>query len=380
MSDLELSAAATSLPYREGMSLRLQVLRSFGDWPFSGQSILSKTLIAGIYSVTRSSVLNFVLFGNAESGSRPPLQAVLKLYDRRFGTRLRDYRYRHVPHTAEREAAYHSFVRQGKMGAFLRELDEKEKETNLIMPAWHFLDDCGPENSENSAKYEAIMWRECESNFNRETEAYERLKDVQGTTIPRMYAHVRLVLQDPDMPQDLLGSPDTARYFEVKGVLLQFIPGHTLSQLHTSPLALLEPEKWQAIIQAAVDAVHEIDKRGVLNMSVAPHNVVVNSRTQTPYIVDFGNCDFKDRMIKLWKESGRMDDDDDEEIEYWERVVTQNNGQAIGGAMAARLQRAHGVKLDIKYPDCAMILKDLKRSRGVESDEDSDSGWKIMHF
>jgi hypothetical protein len=102
------------------------------------------------------------------------------------------------------------------MAALLPELDEKEKETDLVIPAWYFVDDCGPEKSEKSAKYEAIMWRECEGNFNRETEAYERLQDLQGTTIPRMYAHVRLVLQDPDVPQDLLDSADTARYFEIK--------------------------------------------------------------------------------------------------------------------------------------------------------------------
>jgi serine/threonine protein kinase len=150
--------------------------------------------------------------------------------------------------------------------------------------------------------------------------------------------------------------------------------------LPTSLLAPSDLEKLQAIIQAGVDAVHGIDRRGVLHMSVAPHNVVVNSRTQTPYIVDFGNCDFKDRMIKLWKESGCMDDDDDENIKYWERVVTQNNGQAIGRVMARRLQRVKGVKLNITYPDCDKILKDLKRSRGVEFDENSGSGWKIMHF
>ncbi|KAK4242090.1 hypothetical protein C8A03DRAFT_40512 [Achaetomium macrosporum] len=329
------------------------------------------------HSVTTSPVLNFVLFGTTESGSRSYFQAVLKLYDRRFGVGLRDYRYTHVPHTAEREAAYQSFVRQGKMGPFLRGLDERDKEDHIVMPVCQTLDNTDPEYS---AKFEAALWRECEDNFNRETEAYERLKDLQGRTIPRMYAHVRVMLQASDVPQDLLNSPETARYFEVKGVLLQFIPGYTLSHLPTSPLAPPEPEKWQAIIQAAVDAVHEIGRRGVLHRSAAPHNVVVNSRTQTPYIVDFANCDFKDRMIKLWKEIGRLDDDDDGEIEYWENVVTQNNEQAIGGLMAARLQRAKGVKLDIKYPDCDRILRDLKRSRGVEFDPDSDSVWKILHF
>jgi hypothetical protein len=58
-----------------------------------------------------------------------------------------------------------------------------------------------PPNSEPNVEFEAAVWKKCEDSFNRETEAYERPHDLQGKSIPRIYAHVRLVLPFPDGPR-----------------------------------------------------------------------------------------------------------------------------------------------------------------------------------
>lgn len=381
----------TPLPWEKAKSFKLQVLRSCCDWPFSGGSQPDSVLTVGIYSVTMSPVLNVVLFGFDDSGRRFHFQAVLKLYDRRFGERLRRYRGEHVPHTAERELAFQSFVRRGMMARFLRQGAEDPEVGDEQRQGAKTPEDLvsaqlplSPRNKDSkpNAEFEAAVWEECEKNFNCETQAYERLKDLQGKSMPRMYAHVRLLLPIPNVPQDLLDSPDTARYFEVKGVILERVPGYPLYDLPTSHLAPSNMELWAGIVQAAVEAVHEIDSRGVLNNNCSPYNIVVNCNSHTPFIIDFASCWFKEQMIQQWKENGRMDDDDDPDIEYWEEVVTANNEGAIGEVMTARLRQMKGLELNIRYPNSEKILEDMKRSKGIESIKDraGTSGWKKLYF
>ncbi|KAK3293465.1 uncharacterized protein B0H64DRAFT_465733 [Chaetomium fimeti] len=316
---------ATPLPWEMAKSFQLQVVKSCCDWAFSdiSQPDSAMTRTVGIYSITMSPVLNVVLFGIDELGHKFHFQAILKLYDRRFGERLRMCLGEHVPHTAERELAFQSFVRRGMMDRFLRRREEV------------------PEGEETQRP---------------------RGKKLEGSI-------------------NLLDSPDTAQYFEVKGVILERVPGYPLNELPTSPLAPSNMVLWPGIVQAAVDAVHEVDSRGVLNNNCAPYNIVVNCRSHTPFIVYFASCDFKELLIQRWKDTGRMDDDDDPEIEYWEEVVTANNEGAIGAAMTARLRRMKGLELKIRYPNSQKILEDTKKSKGIESTKDrtGSSGWKIMY-
>lgn len=170
-----------------------------------------------------SSVMDVTI--NTKSGSA--LRAVLKLYDRWFGTDLRKIQGKHAPHTAADEAIFQSFVQQGKVGPFVRELEEEKKAT-LIVPKASHLHNGTPEGT---AKYEAALWQECNEHFNCETEAYGRLRDLQGKSIPRMYTHVCLGLHASDVPPDLL-QPEIARYLEVKGILLELVPGYSLWDLN----------------------------------------------------------------------------------------------------------------------------------------------------
>ncbi|KAL2185463.1 hypothetical protein L209DRAFT_781244 [Thermothelomyces heterothallicus CBS 203.75] len=282
-----------------------------------------------IHSVNMSPLLNVVLFGTTELGTPFHFQAILKLYDRRFDEHLRMRHWKHVPHTAAREADFLSCVRQGKMGRFLHRKEEDsydndiedaddgdggggngsggeeeeeslerreeeqeqgtEKAKNSARVRTTSVSDDELSESERNAKFEARVWEDCERSVKCETEAYERLKNLQGKLITRMFAHVRLVMPFSDTPRDLLESPETTRFFEVKGVIVDFTCGYPLSQLLTDHRAPQNVEDWQDILQAAVDAVHEIDSRGVLNTDCSPRNVVVDFRTRTPFIVAVGS-------------------------------------------------------------------------------------------
>lgn len=357
---------ATPVPYQAGVSLQLQVLKNCCDslpFPQSVTAVIHKT-----FDMTMSPVVEVTV--STQSGSN--IRAVLKLYDRRFGSELREFLSKHMPHTTADEVAFQDYVRQGKMPPFLDELQETKRTSTIPPQPWYVLGD-GPYTPEDKAKYEAALWQECEEHFDCETDAYARLEDLQGTSIPRLYAHVRLALRDPDVPQELL-HPQTARYFEVKGILLELIPGHSLSDLATSPLAPLDRGKWPAIVQSAVDIVHQINIRGVLLCDCRPGNVVVKQDdSHAPVIIDFAQCWFKDWLVKLWEdgEDGVVDEDSDDEgsddeewdpdVEYCHRIC--NNPAGIGAVMTTRLLRTTGVKLDIKYPDYDKIIDDLKRSK-----------------
>lgn len=87
-------------------------------------------------------------------------------------------------------------------------------------------------------------------------------------------------------PPDLLQRPETMQYFEVRGILQELVDGYELSQLHSSPTAPTDLGRWQAIVQAAVDGAHEINRHGVLLLDCSMYNVMVDTESHHPFIVD----------------------------------------------------------------------------------------------
>ncbi|KXX82536.1 putative serine/threonine-protein kinase fnkB [Madurella mycetomatis] len=365
-------STSTHLPYQKGDLIQLEVLKNYLDPPLPQPCRAS---IVRVFTVTMSPVMDIIIW--RKPGTH--IRAVLKLYDRRFGTDLRDCYNKHRPHTPAGEAAFQSFVRQRKMQAFLRELEEEEEAENLMLrPSRQLYDEEDGQNLKNDtesiAKYEAALWRECNTYFDNETEAYDRLREVQGKSIPQIYGHVRLLVPSPDVPPDLRQSP----YFEVKGVLLQWINGYNLTDLPVSPMAPSDTDEWAEIIQTAVDAAHDINKRGVIMADCQPRNVVVDRRSQVPFLIDFAQCDFKDRIMepcRRWREEddgeGEGEGEGEEpnpEAEYWELVLSTDNPGAIGAVMRMKVLRNKGTELDIKYPDREKIYQDIKHGTNADNE------------
>ncbi|KAF4983728.1 hypothetical protein FZEAL_944 [Fusarium zealandicum] len=339
------SSYTTPVPYQPGTSLEIEVLEDCHcNLPFPRTFT---AFISEMFSMTMSPVLDVTI--NTKSNS--DFRAVLKLYDRRFGTTLRRILGKHKPHTPADEAVFQSFIQRGDIVPILHELEE-ERKTALIGPeAWHHVDD----TPEGRARYEASLWQECNEHFDTETKAYARLKDLQGKSIPRMYAHVRVMVPNPDEP-----------YSEIKGILLEVIPGYKLWDLSTSPLAPSDPKLWSGIVQSAVDAAHDINKRGIIMNDCGPRNVVVDKNSQCPFIIDLAHCGFKDRLIEEWtraEEEGEGEQDWVPEVEYWVSVRGCDNSGAIGAVMTTRVLRENGWKLDIRYPDCERMIDEVRAVR-----------------
>lgn len=299
------------IPYAAGVSLRLEITQNYQDLPFPRATAAS---ITRVLDITMSSVMCVAI--TLDSGR--DIHAVLKLYDRRFGVDLRDYRMVHLPLTTEKEALFKSFVRRNAIGPFLTQLAQDQERELIPIPPHHHLDD---DNFEGSEKYEAALWKDCDDMFNCETKAYELLKDLQGAGVPRLLATVRLADTSSIIPSDLIDGPD-AKYWDVNGILLQYIPGINLINLDSSSIDVKE---WPILVQRSVDLVHKINEYGVVMMDCSTRNVIVDQESHQPFVIDFAQCWFKDEM-KLWEPSNEQDDEDDEddEEEESEEKVAKN--------------------------------------------------------
>ena len=92
--------------------------------------------------------------------------------------------------------------------------------------------------------------------------AYESLRDLQERMIPKFLASVRLPSRDTDIPQQFL------KYFNIRGILIEYIEGFSLSELETkSPQS-----QWQVICDNALHIVNLIDDHEILNNDVRPEN------------------------------------------------------------------------------------------------------------
>ncbi|KAG7292161.1 hypothetical protein NEMBOFW57_002196 [Staphylotrichum longicolle] len=314
----QVHGAATSSPtlYQEGRPLDLQLGKSYSpNLPSRVTATISRVI-----SMTMSVVLDVTL----QLHQGPPVHRVLKLYDRRFGSCLRKAgKDSAAPYTQENGAAFEAFVRRGMMPGFLHHREEMNETENLPVRARGFLDE--PNRTEGLAKYEAALWQDCIEHFECETKAYHRLADAQGMLVPRIHGHV---------------------------------------SLSATKLAAIIPQETAPYFELAVDAAHEINKRGVIMEDCAPRNVVVDRQSQTPRLVDLARCIFRDEMASEWCQWRWHEDENwDPDVEYWEQASTTSNPGAIGAVMANRVQRKTGVKLDFRYPDWSGIIAKIRRRK-----------------
>lgn len=303
-------------------------------------------------------------------------------------------KYESYPCTSSTKATYCDFTRKGDISTFLHDYEKEAHSRLLPQRTWSFLDG----SPQGTAKYEADTWHKCQVLFNTETRAYEKLSELQGRIIPRLFAHVRLSLPQETFapcPPDLVERPETRQYFEVCGILMEIVDGYELSELHFSPAALYDQGRWQDIVQAAVDGAHEINCHGVRMLDCSMYNVIVDKESHHPFIIDLAQCRFMEEMYEeeedddeglstadeapdsddkafvngddhRGSESGdegsQVDEcDPDPEIRYWNSVRSYGNPVATGLVMAGRVKRERGVSINLQYPDYDAILAAIRR-------------------
>ncbi|KAJ4404702.1 hypothetical protein N0V82_010445 [Gnomoniopsis sp. IMI 355080] len=320
-------------------------------------------------------------------GPEPGFDAILKLYDRRFGTTLRDGLQRdRLTHTAAKESLFQDSVRSGAISRVLRQIEDDDRVQVFRTTGSADVDG----TAAGYVKYEANRWRKCEELFAQEAKAYTRLSNLQGKVIPQMYAHVRLAAPQEaavTVPVDLLERHETAQYFQVKGILIQRIFGCDLYDLPVSKIAPPDPKEWQGIVQAAIDGAHSVNCQGVCMEDCSPWNVVVEETSRRPFLVDLAQCQFRDEMFAELEDSSSEDEegedqdaknqqagdkysgtgsdesDWDPDVAYWEAVRNSNGTAALGQGMARRLRDTKGIGIVPEYPDYKGIIAGIKSEK-----------------
>ncbi|KAF5019466.1 hypothetical protein F66182_8526 [Fusarium sp. NRRL 66182] len=234
------------------------------------------------------------------------------------------------------------------MGPFLKKLQEEEART-----------DCIPRNTseirqepDGTAIFEAALWRKADKQFKTETEIYDRLQDLQGVMIPRLYAVIHLVAAGAD------DMPFKEDYIGIYVILLEAIPGYTLWDLPVTTYTPVTEQEWTSIVQRAVDSTHEINKPGIILDDSAPRNIIIDKSTYRPFLIDSSPCWFRDTMSDLPSEA--QEEGWDTDAEFCEIAREHDNTGAIGRPMMRRLRSKFGFNLDITYPDSDDLLHEIK--------------------
>jgi hypothetical protein len=342
----------TASPYIVG---RVLELKAFGGRDLS-------VTISRIYSLTMSPVMA-VQFDNGDG----PQEAVLKLYDRRFGNYRIPCGSRDdvpKPYKSQAEAAWQRYIREGLADKYFEEGDQEDNEITDDDSDHSELSDDDPDDSEESddesiderpaweieGEEEATYLFNMQRDYANEVDAYEELKDLQGKYIPKFLSSV--VFDMPAAPSDL-----PRKYFQVTGLLIEKLDGFSLTNL-VDELPEASPLLWQEIIQQGVDSAAAVNSAGILNNDCCPRNaVVVSSGEDIPrvYMIDFARTSFREcyRQKCHWKESGMTYDV--YTCDCWKCEFTcMDNPGAIGQIMEDKVYSTKRQKLDIKYPQSAL--------------------------
>ncbi|TAQ85592.1 hypothetical protein B7494_g6098 [Chlorociboria aeruginascens] len=304
----------SEMPYLADQPLDLTIIQTFTNLICDGPLRIT---ITKPFEVTQSPVM--VVTFNTHSG---PMNAILKLYDRRFGPYFRTREGKYASHSVQDEAAWQDYVHRGMANPFFHGMDEDIATSMTLAP-----EDYHEDSWEGRAQYEGALQLQALQYFNTETETYKRLSELQGLYIPTMLAHVRISQLVPDLP-------GTEVYFRIPGILIQLIDGWNLSQLADPPNAPSQ-EKLERIVQMAADTADFINYYGVTMADCHPQNVLVERATDHPFFFDFAQCWFKE------------EDQDDQS--YQEYVSQTRNSAEIGMAMVKQVKEKLGIELNIWY-------------------------------
>ncbi|KGO47738.1 hypothetical protein PEX1_040500 [Penicillium expansum] len=229
---------------------------------------------------------------------------VLKLFDRRFATELRQND-EISPWTSDIEQKYHQFILDGDAAKLVAELAADRDLPGRNFDTW------------NSSQEETYLHDYMQGLYETETQTYNTLADMQGKEIPRLFSCVTVPSSTP--AQNTLLS----EYADIPGILLQYIEGFPLTDIATCA----PRDSWQSICEEAIRIVNLVGDRGILNEDVKTRSFVVQSRPENQFhvfMMDFALCDFREAY--------------EDETEWEELKARQDEEGAVGFVMQRKLQ------------------------------------------
>lgn len=254
---------------------------------------------------------------NTCSGSTTVNTAFLKLYDWRFATQLREDR-GIEPWTQEFGNEYAKMVMRG---------DEVDDFVQKLVSDKDFRE--ATEEDWDAGQNEVSLAHEMLTMYDAETSGYKRLSDIQGKMVPCFLDALELDITPYGIAPSL--GQQQRRHFLIKGILLEYIPGFSLSDLSSKPSA--PPEAYQGIVDQGIRIVHALSDRNVLNKDVRPDNFIVQEQ------------DMKFRVVMVDFGQSRLRREDESDFDWGRAKWQQDEEGAVGLVMRHRLKKAAGIEI-----------------------------------
>ncbi|KDR78050.1 hypothetical protein GALMADRAFT_245030 [Galerina marginata CBS 339.88] len=202
-----------------------------------------------------------------DAQSNLPSKLVMKVYDPRYFNQRTPHPYAKVPPRAwslEAETMAVQYRQEIAQGQHVDEPDEHAFFCNLVTEA-HL--------------WENRFYRDMECSYESEVGSYEALEDLQGSFIPKLYTHGRLI------------PTEDKRAIEPYVVLMEYIDGIPLSEV--APGTLHIPS---TVYQPLWDVIKTFGERGVLHTDVNDKNLILSppDAPSRMVLIDFGLAALRD--------------------------------------------------------------------------------------
>ncbi|TBU42053.1 hypothetical protein BD309DRAFT_924301 [Dichomitus squalens] len=301
----------------EGKELRLSL-------PNAGSSsstapALSCTIMKAFRPFTMSPVLLVSLIQPStptHGDAVLPTTAIIKLYDRRCLSNVRDEFDEGKPWSLDKEQEYRQYLDDVATGSVAR--------GDFDSPTFMW------DNDVSDGEFEAYLRRVAQRMFDAERTAYERLRDLQGKKIPRLYSVVEYEIAIPNARGDGAAVTDT-----IPGLLLEYVSSLSLRQLVATWTARNPPlanEVLAVLCEEAVKVVDRISDFDVLNEDVRVDNFLIRE----PFIdatssTQGGNAAVVENAVVLI-DLGlcRLRREDESEDEWIKAKWSQDEAGAVG--------------------------------------------------
>jgi hypothetical protein len=163
------------------------------------------------------------------------------------------------PWAPEIEREYRKSVLDGTASEFITKLRSHDNLAEQEGENW------------NVTQNEAYLYNYCDKLYNTETKMYERVNDLQGRDVLRLFARLTV----PESPSS--SSKPTSKYFDCPGILMEYIQGFLLTDLSKRA----PRDVWQYVCDDAIRIVNVIGDRGIRNEDVKTRNSIVRKDSVT---------------------------------------------------------------------------------------------------
>ncbi|KAF2657459.1 hypothetical protein K491DRAFT_691096 [Lophiostoma macrostomum CBS 122681] len=257
---------------------------------------------------------------------------VLKAYDRRFAIDIRE-EFGIEQWSPDHEMQFMKYSNDKELNEYAADLLSNDHVRYTGKDEATNDEGSDSDNSEASADndglqkayYEMLIHIACLKMYRAELEVYRRTDPLWGFDVPRFLEQIQV------------SNYDSSHYVEksptaVQGILLQYVPGFSLTELYESKIPPIPRELWTPVIQDAIRVTHEFGKLGIRCDDNCPRNTIVHwdpiISAYRCMLIDFGHCQFR--------RPGWSDED-------WGRFqACEDEEGGIGMEMQIWLQRKRG--------------------------------------